>query len=170
MYTHHRVTIDKIRDAFADQDDILAVLLGGPVAHGICADTLDVDIMLIVSGEEYVRWRGADQLPYWDTALSAYEGGYADGKCISLDFMEKVRERGREPARFAFQDARIILSRIEGLQELLAEIIRYPVEDHEMRMARFHAQLEVWKWFCDEAIRHDNGHLLRPVLGAVLHV
>ena len=159
MYPHHRETIEKIRDAFAVQDDILAVLLGGSVAHGFCTDTSDVDIMLIVSEDEYVKRRDADQLLYWDNALSTYEGGYVDGKYVSLDFLKKVRERGSEPARFAFQDARIILSRIEGLRELLADIPRYPVEGKEMRLARFYAQLEAWKWYFAEAMRHDIGYL-----------
>jgi len=160
MYAHHGETIDRIKDAFAGRDDILAVLLGGSVAHGFCTETSDVDIMIIVSGEEYAKRRDTDQMLYWDNTLAAYAGGYVDGKYISIDFMEKVRERGSEPARFAFQDARIILSRIEGLTELLAEITRYPAKGKDMRMARFYAQLEAWKWYAGEAMRHGNAYLL----------
>lgn len=160
MYSHHRDTIANIRDAFADRDDILAVLLGGSVAHGFCAESSDVDIMLVVSEEEYARRRNADQLLYWDNTLSTYEGGYVDGKYISIDFMHKVKERGSEPARFAFKDAQVILSNVEGIPELLAEIARYPVEGKSLRMARFFAQFEAWKWFYGEAMRHDNAYLL----------
>ena len=168
MYTHHRETIEKIKDAFKDRDGILAVLLGGSVAHGFCTESSDVDIMLIVSEEEYVRRRDTDQLLYWDNTLPTYEGGYVDGKYISIEFMKKVRERGSEPARFAFQDAQIILSNMEGLSELLEGITRYPLEGKALRMARFYAQLEAWKWYCGEAIRHGNAYLLNLAVSKLI--
>jgi len=168
MYAHHQETIGKIRDVFAGRDDVLAVLLGGSVAHGFCTESSDVDIMIIVSGEEYGRRRDADQLLYFDTTIPTYEGGYVDGKYISIDFMRKVGEKGSEPARFAFQDARIILSRMEGLPALLADIARYPAEGKAMRMARFYAQLEAWHWYTGEAKRHDNGYLFNLAVSKLI--
>ena len=85
-----------------------------------------------------------------------------------MDFMEKVREKGSEPARFAFQDARIILSHMEGLPDLLEGITRYPVEGKAMRMARFFAQLDAWKWYCGEAIRHGNTYLLNLAVAKLI--
>ncbi len=168
MYAHHEQTIEKIKDAFTDREDILAVLLGGSVAHGFCTEISDIDIMLIISDEEYMRRRDADQLLYWDNTLAAYDGGYVDGKYISLEHMEKVRESGSEPARFAFQDARIIFSRIEGLSGLLEAITRYPTKGKDMRMARFYAQLEAWKWFCEEAMKHGNTYLLNLAVSKLI--
>lgn len=168
MYAHHRETIEKVKDAFAGRDDVLAVLLGGSVAHGFCTGTSDVDIMIIVSGEECERRRDADQLLYFDTTIPTYEGGYVDGKYISLDFMQKVREKGSEPARFAFKDARIILSHMEGLSDLLADIARYPAAGKSMRMARFFAQLEAWKWYAGEAKRHDNAYLFNLAVSKLI--
>lgn len=100
MYPHHRETIDRISDAFRDDGEVLAVLLGGSVAHGFAGESSDVDIMLIVSEEDYRRRRTADKMLYWSNTLSTYEGGYVDGKYVSIDFIRKVRECGSEPARY----------------------------------------------------------------------
>lgn len=72
----------------------------------------------------------------------------------------QVAERGSEPARFAFQDARVLFTRIPDLDSLVRAAARYPVESKTERMRRFRAQLDAWHWYAHEALRHTNHYLL----------
>lgn len=159
MYAHHRATVDRVRETFRDDPEVLAVLLGGSIAHGFASDTSDVDIMIVISEEDYAKRRGAGRMLYWSDTLSTYGGGYVDGKYVSIDLMRRVRDSGSEPARFAYKDAQVIFSRIDGLQELLDGITRFPIAGKQERIARFYAQFQAWRWFYDEASRHDNPYL-----------
>ena len=77
-----------------------------------------------------------------------------------MDFLRLVSERGSDPARYAFKDSRVLFSRIDGLEGLLAEIVRYPVAQAPERTARFTAQLLAWRWYYSEAVRQKNPYLL----------
>jgi len=91
-------------------------------------------------------------------------GGYVDGKYISEGFLREVAARGSEPARYAFQDARVVFSRSASLGPLLAQIPRYPVEDKAARIRRFQGQVEAWLWYCGEALKRQNLPLLRTAV------
>ena len=82
--------------------------------------------------------------------------------------MRQVAERGSEPARFAFQDARILFSRVAGLEALLRAIARYPAAGKEARMRRFYAQFEAWHWYAHEALRLDNRYLLGAAISKMV--
>ena len=60
--------------------------------------------------------------------------------------------------------ARPLLSRIDGLDDLLAAAVRYPVEEQAERVERFAAHMVAWRWYHGESIRLENRYL--QVLGA----
>lgn len=91
--------------------------------------------------------------------LCTYAGGYVDAKYLDTGFLRTVAERGSEPARFAFAGARILFSRISGLEQLIAAVVRYPVEHKADRIARFAAQLVGWRWFFTEGVKKDTAYL-----------
>jgi hypothetical protein len=76
--------------------------------------------------------------------------------------LEAVASRGSEPARYAWKDARPLFDRSEGLDELLARVVRYPIEGRDARVTRFTAQLMAWRWYHSEAVKRDS-----PYLGAL---
>jgi predicted nucleotidyltransferase len=92
LLEHHRATIERANATIAARDETLAVLVGGSIAHGFETPASDVDVMLVVSDDDYRR----------RLESATYEGGYVDGKYISVDFIRTVAERGNEPSRFAF--------------------------------------------------------------------
>lgn len=147
MFKHHQETIDRVVDEFKAADYVLAVVVGGSVAHGFATETSDVDIMLLVDNEEYESRLRTGNLTYFNREICTYEGGYVDGKYITMDFLRQVAEKGSEPARFAFKDAFVAFSRVEGLEDLLATASRYPVEYKSDRIRKLYAQFEAWKWF-----------------------
>ena len=53
MYQHHRDTIEKAIKKLSKNKKILAAHPGGSVAHGFAAESSDIDLMLILSEEDY---------------------------------------------------------------------------------------------------------------------
>ncbi len=74
--------------------------------------------------------------------------------------MKRIAQDGSEPARFAFEGVWAVYTKIEDLDPLLRQIVRYPAEGKAQNMARFHAQFQAWKWYCGEAIKQSNQYLL----------
>jgi hypothetical protein len=115
--------------------------------------------MIIVTEKEYERLKAANSLQYYET-VKFYQGGYIDGKYISLDFLKKVAKQGSEPARFAFEGVLVSYSKLASLDHLLQQIVSYPQAGKQDRIARFYAQFEAWKWYAEEALKHNNLYLL----------
>lgn len=160
MYKHHAETIDRVTQKLKAREEILALLVGGSIAHGFAAEDSDVDIMIVVADEEYERRAAAGDLAYWEKESCTYEAGYIDGKYISPAFMREVARHGSEPARFAFHDAIVAYTRLPEIEELIAAIVRYPLAEKAGKLKSFCAQFEAWHWYCGEALKRDDPYLL----------
>jgi len=55
MYPHHAQSIQNVIDYFQRDPEVIAVLLAGSIAHGFQTPASDVDILILVSDEEYKR-------------------------------------------------------------------------------------------------------------------
>jgi hypothetical protein len=161
MYPQHTETVSNIVAHFTAREDVLAVLLTGSIAHGFSRENSDVDIAIVVSECDFQRRKTEDDLTFYDTSLCSYPDGYVDGKYMDLGFIRDVSQRGSEPARFAFKDAKILLSRVAGLERLLADASMYPLERRDANLARFQAQFEAWYWYVQQAFQTRDLYLLR---------
>ncbi|GAA5176221.1 hypothetical protein GCM10025771_10390 [Niveibacterium umoris] len=159
-FAHHQHTVNNVLQHFAGHQSVEAVLLAGSIAHGYARAESDVDVLILVTAEEFARRQAECALTLYDPALATYAGGYVDGKFIHRGFIEQVARSGSDAARYAFKDARVLWSRIDDLEQLVADASRYPVADKAERLARFFAQLEAWHWYAQEALRVDNAYLL----------
>ena len=160
MHPHHAQSIQNVKEYFERDPEVLALLLGGSIAHGFETPTSDVDILIVVSNEDHKRRLAADEVHFFNRDLCTYEGGYVDGKYTSMNFIEQVKEKGSEPARFAFAGSQILCSRIDGLEEALRQVMKYPCAEKAARIKRFYAQFEAWHWYCQESLRLKNQYLL----------
>jgi predicted nucleotidyltransferase len=156
----HRATIDNLATALEVDDSILALLLTGSIAHGFETADSDVDVAAVVSTERYRDLAVNGSLTFLNFDVATYEGGFVDGKYIDLAFMRRVAEAGSEPARFAFADAEVLFARVDGLDDLLASIVRYPIEGRDDRVDRFVAQLMAWQWYFDQGVDKDSRYLV----------
>ncbi|HEY0603085.1 MAG TPA: nucleotidyltransferase domain-containing protein [Herpetosiphonaceae bacterium] len=168
MFPHHEATIQRTIDYFRVQPNIRALLLAGSIAHGFAEESSDVDVLMIVSEEEHRQRTTAGDLAFFNAELSTYPGGYVDGKFLSQSFLDQVEERGSEPARFAFADARILFGDIAGLGEQLQRIAQYPSSEKIARISRFKAQLEAWHWYASEADKKRNDYLMSLAINKLL--
>ena len=154
---HHRSTIERATDRLRARDDVLAVIVGGSIAHGFATPTSDVDLMIVIDDAAWGHRFAAGQLTELDYDSPTYEGGYVDAKFVSAAFIREVAARGSENARFAFDGAVVAWSRIDGLEALVGDAARYPAEGVEDRMRSFRAHLRYWAWMYEEGDRTGNG-------------
>ena len=160
MHPHHAQSIQNVKEYFQSDPEVLALLLGGSIAHGFEAPTSDVDIMIFVSDEDHKKRLAENHVHFFNMELTTYEGGYVDGKYSTQSFVKQVAEKGSDPARFAFAGSQILFNKIDGFEEDIYNAAQYPVADKDERIKRFHAQFEAWHWYCGEALRLKNQYLL----------
>jgi hypothetical protein len=160
MFPQHAATVSNIIAHFATCEEVLAVVLTGSIAHGFCRQDSDVDIAVVVDQSDFERRKSVGELTFYDTSLCSYPAGYVDGKYMDLRFIQDVALRGSEPARFAFKDAKVLSSKIDGLPQLLSEASRYPDAQRESNLQRFQAQFEAWNWYVQQAFQTQDRYLL----------
>ena len=160
MYRHHEEAIKKVTAYFQREPEVEALLLGGSIAHGYELKNSDIDVMILVPEIDYQKRLLNGNIHYYNPEFCNYEGGYIDGKYLSIGFLEQVAQNGSEPARFAFKDARVLFSRGMRLEPRLEAVVRYPVEKKEERIKRYYAQFEAWNWYAHEALKQNNRYLL----------
>jgi predicted nucleotidyltransferase len=168
MNKHHEEAIERLIAHFRKDAHVEAVLLGGSIARGWETGGSDIDVMLLVSEDRYRELAERRAISVYAPELCDYPGGYVEGKYVDRRFMEQVAEKGSEPARFAFQGARVLYSRTGPLDGLLERIVRYPSEGLEERVNRFYAQLEAWNWYSGEAIKRGSDYLLWLSIGKLV--
>lgn len=168
MHPHHHQTIQNVKEYFQRDPEVLALLLSGSIAHGFESPTSDVDILIFLPEQGYRKRFQAGQVTFFNTELSTYEGGYVDGKYLSLSFLKQVADKGSEPARFAFEGSQILFSKAAGFEEEIRRIVAYPLAEKAERIQRFSAQLEAWHWYCGEALKQGNGYLLGTAVSKLI--
>lgn len=160
MYAHHSQSIQNVTEYFRREPEVIALLLGGSIAHGFERQTSDIDIMIFVSDENYQRRFQTGAIHFYNKELCMYEGGYVDGKYLSVEFIKQVAAKGSEPARFAFAGSQVLFSKVDGFAEQVHKAEEYPLAEKAERIKRFYAQFEAWHWYSHEALRLGNQYLL----------
>ena len=160
MEQHHKDAIAKFVDLYAIQESVLAILVVGSIAHGFEKPNSDIDIILVVDDDEYNSRVRDGKLAFSLRDLCAYEGGYVDCKVVNPSFLDLVSKQGSDAARYAFEGAQVVFSRIADLEGTLENIARFPIEEQVSRRHRFISQVLAWKWFFSQGAEKDNRYLM----------
>lgn len=160
MLAHHARAIQRLKESFEPDQEVLSIIVGGSVAKGWAREDSDVDYIAVVSDRLFESKLADERLMTYRTDLTDYEGGYTDGKTAPLSFLHKVAERGSEPARSAFLGARVLFDRTGEVGPLIEQILVYPEAGVEERIRRFHSQMMIWRWFVGEAIKREDPYLM----------
>ena len=67
MYQHHREAIETITRKLKTREDILGIIVAGSVAHGFENEASDIDLMLVLSDEDYERALKSGEIGYYET-------------------------------------------------------------------------------------------------------
>lgn len=157
LLPQHERLIARACERFSPDPDVLALVIGGSVAHGLASPESDLDVMLVFSEAAAAARHEQGQLAIFNDTLADYEGGYLDAKVISPTFIDDVASHGSEPARWAFEDAFVAFSRIEGMEERIAAAAAYPEQEREEKLRDFASHVMLMDWFMPEAEkRHDR--------------
>ncbi len=161
MREHHRRTIEHLVRNHGSRPENLALIVGGSVAKGLELESSDVDVMLIVTEDEYRRRREREQLQFLERESCDYDGGYVDFKTYNLAFLRDVAARGSETARWAFDRAILAWTRDAQVDALLRGIPVYPIAEKRERIGAFYSQLFISRWYLQEAEKRSDPYLLR---------
>ncbi|MGA9762789.1 MAG: nucleotidyltransferase domain-containing protein [Gaiellaceae bacterium] len=157
LLPQHERLIARACERFSSEPELLGLIVGGSVAHGLATPSSDLDVMLVFSDAAAAERLEQGELAIFDDTLADYEDGYLDGKVIGLGFIDEVAARGSEPARWAFQDAFVAFSRVEGLEARIAAAAAYPEQEREEKLRDFASHAMLMEWFMREADkRHDR--------------
>ena len=156
---HHAAAVEAAVERFGSDDACEALLLVGSLAHGAGSPGSDVDIILVANEVEFARRQGERTLAFVIHDIATWPGGYVDVKVTSRTMLEQIARRGSDPARYAFRDARILLTRDPSIGALLERVVRFPIEQRKTREHRFLAQVLAWTWFMEQAEAHGNLYL-----------
>ena len=168
MYKHHQESMKRVVEYFENDLAVQGLLLGGSIAHSFAGPTSDIDIMIIIADDNYRARLKRAELQFFSKELCTYEGGYVDGKYLGTGLLQEMKDKGSEPARYAFQDVKVLLSRLESLEDTVRDIACYPVEQKVERIQRFYAQFETWHWYTGEALRLQNHYLLNVTVNKLV--
>ncbi len=160
MEKHHQESIDKFLEIYKKDPSILAILLGGSIAHGFAQSDSDIDILILAESNEYQKRKAINKLTFSLRDICTYENGYIDCKIINMDLLTKVLNYGSDPARYAFKDNKILFSRLDDLAEIIANISTFPKDKTDERRKRFVSQFLAWKWYYSEGIKKKNKYLV----------
>lgn len=169
IFPHHELGIQIITDILKEDKSVLAILIVGSIAHKTAEETSDIDIMIILSDEDY-NIRNAEGKT-WEGKNIECEGFgkiFCDIKYISISYMDKVTKYGNEPSRFAFEGAFASFSKIDDIDNKLKKVCKYPMDKKQSNMDRFYAQLKAWYWFCGEALKKNNKYLLNMAVSKLI--
>jgi hypothetical protein len=164
-YPHHQRTIERVTEHFQHDPAIVALLIGGSVAKGWAAESSDVDIMLVVTDEEFARRTASREFLYFTRDFCDYEGGYVDGKFTDVSFLKEVADHGNEVARAAFVSAWVAFSRDPAVDALLQRIPVYPEAERAAKLTAFYSQVVVGNWFMQEAVKRGDKYLMTHAAG-----
>ncbi|KGE72756.1 nucleotidyltransferase domain-containing protein [Spirochaeta lutea] len=167
-YDHHRTTLANVRTRFQDDPEILALYVGGSLAHGYAKADSDVDIILIISEQDYQIRKQAGNLLFFSADLSTYQGGYVDGKFITPVYLDTVARQGNQPSRYAFKDCFPLIIRDSALESLVFRAACFPDEQQSALAERFYAQLQAWRWYFYEGNKHQNPYLIATAVQNVV--
>ena len=110
MREHHVKSIENLIEKISKDENFIALILAGSLAHGTEKEFSDIDAYLVVTEEDFARRLERNDITYSDTSVCTYKGGYIDGKIIDIELSAVLRKRssaGNERQRIVFHPVRI---------------------------------------------------------------
>lgn len=160
MATHHERTLEQVRARYERDATLVALLVIGSVARGSAQDGSDIDLVFVVSTAELERRRATGSLSVDASDLAQWPRGHVGGDVVDLPFLRAAAERGPEPARFAFTNARVLFAREPEIERLLPQIPVYQERERLEKMRSFVSQLPMHLSFLVLGARSGNPWLL----------
>lgn len=126
---------------FEKDAEYLAFIINGSVARGDEREDSDVDFYLVVADSLFGELSAKNA-----TAMEANEYCVdpcteANGYLISKTALRAIRDHGNEISKWAFIKTMILFSKDGEIDQLVAEIPKYPEQGRRQRMESYHSQI-----------------------------
>lgn len=138
MFKHHEESIKNMIDYFRKQGAVGLILVGS-VAKGTEREDSDLDGMVILKEEDYEIKEKNNVTTETVNGLCTYEAGYFDIKYVTLEYLKELAEKGSEPARSAFNKAKILFSDNLEIEKILPQIPVFQKREKEEKMLSFYS-------------------------------
>ncbi len=139
MYKHHEESIERLREYFADKEEVIAVIFGGSVAKGCERPDSDLDAMVVITEEAYAIRTENNMTAETILGHCTYEGGYFDVKYMTKDFLEDAAQKGSEPTRNSFLKARVLFTKDQEIPGIVERIPIFQKQEKPEKMLSFYA-------------------------------
>lgn len=143
MHENHLQTIVNLRQYFEADPNVLALVIVGSAARGDGFPSSDVDFFLVTTAEEHAKRKAAHELSICRTDLAVAPCPEANGTVITEAWLHNVADHGTEPFRYSFTDAKVVLSRLPGIEALIQRCAAYPEHERTEKMVSFVSQIPV---------------------------
>jgi predicted nucleotidyltransferase len=148
MQEHHAKALEKAKARLLENSpDILAIILGGSIAKGVEREDSDVDLIVVLTDEHYLKSSSDNRVAFLWNDVCDYEGGYVEGRFVSRSFIMEAARRGSEPTRHSFTGAYPIYCVDAEIENCLPSIPVYPSERQSENITAFLAQMQLNRWF-----------------------
>lgn len=138
MYKHHEESIKNMQKYFENMGAI-ALILGGSIAKGKERPDSDLDGMVILSDEDYAERVKRNATTEVIEGYCTYEGGYFDVKYMTKQYIIDLAEKGSEPARNGFMDARILFCHDPEIEKIISDISVFQSKEKDEKLLSFYS-------------------------------
>jgi len=147
MYKHHQDSIENMIAHYSKNNEIIALFLIGSIATGTERPDSDIDGVAVVSPEYFEEKKKNCKDQESCFGKCSYKGGYFDIHYMTRSYLAELAERGSEPMRNMFTNARALYCREsaaqgESLQELAAKIPVFQKREAEEKQLKFYCTLK----------------------------
>jgi len=158
---HHEESLKILKEYYQDNDDVLALILGGSVAKGEARPDSDLDGMVIITDQAYAKRKAEGQLVENISGKCTYHEGYFDIKYFNKGYLEAAAERGSDPTRNSFVKSKVIFSLDSDIEKIIERIQTYPINEKHERILLFHSILRYASgYFYWSGVRNNDQYML----------
>lgn len=160
MHSHHQEALERIKHSFETEQDVIALILTGSVARGEARSDSDIDLVAVVTDEDYKHRMTLHDLTADLSQFANYENGQASCVYVPIKFLQDAVEKADERERFHFVKAKVIFTSLPEIDELISKIAVYPEHERGEKMMSFRSQLPVHLAYFKLAVYSKNSYLL----------
>lgn len=143
MYEHHQQSINNLIDYFKDDNEVIAIILGGSIAKECARPDSDIDAIVVVTEDKYIQLEKDNKLSECIVGHCTYNKGYFDIKYCTEKYLKSVKEYGSEPSRNAFDSSRCLFCKNIYIEEWIKKIPVFQTKEKEEKLLSFYSALSL---------------------------
>lgn len=159
MFQHHIESAQRMKEYFAGQPGVIAVIWGGSVVKGNERPDSDIDAIIVVTPEKYGELAAQNRLAEVITGHCTYEGGYFDVKYKTKAILQRAARYASEPTRNAYVMARVLWTADAEIPALVDAIEAYPEHTVPQKIACFCANLQLNRGYFLRVVPEENSYM-----------